>query len=491
MQNDFRTWLADVDKHSELKTIKGADWNLEMATIMELMAGEPAETKPVVIFDEIPGFPKGFRTLFGLLGSPFRVAKTMGLSGTSQDRMTILKEWRQKVRSMKPVPPRVVTSSPVMENIDTGDKIDLLKFPTPFFHELDGGRYFGTCAATIQQDPDTGYINAATYRSMLADRNHLALHILEGQHGSMIMRKYQAAGKKMPVAVAIGIDPTLWFASYSKAVPWGTSEYDYAGGIQGAPVEVFKSQYTGLLLPANAEIIVEGECDPNVRVNEGPFGEWNGYYANLGLVPVPEPAIEVKAVYYRNSPIMACHLPGSPNLNLGNMTNGLSHSDGIWSRLEKNGIPGVKGVWCYSEVAGDALFSVVSIEQLYAGHSREAGLTASQYGHQNRYIIVVEEDIDPSNLKQVIWAMMTRGKPHEAIEILHRCRSNSSDSTISMEEKRKYKVPPKPLYNSRVVIDACRPLEWKNEWYPIVKASPELRDKTSKKWQTTIKEILS
>ena len=491
MQNDLRSWLEEIDKHGELKTIKGANWDLEMSSIIEIMAGEPSEKKPIVIFDEIPGFPKGFRTLFGLLGSPLRVAKTMGLSMGSEDRMTILREWRQKVRDMKLIPPQIVSTCPVQANVDTGDKIDLFKFPIPRFHEHDGGRYFGTCAGTIQQDPDSGFTNVATYRSMMVDRNHLAIHILEGQHGTAIMRKFQPSGKKMQIAIAVGVDPTLWFASYSKAVPWGCSEYDYAGGIEGSPIEVFKGEYTGLLLPANAEIVVEGECDPNVRVGEGPFGEWNGYYANMGLTPVPEPLIEVKAVYYRDNPIMACHLPGSPNLNLGNMTSSLSHSDGIWTRLEKSGIPGVKGVWCYSEVAGDNLFAVVSIEQLYAGHSREAGLAASQYAHLNRYTVVVEEDIDPSNLKQVIWAIMTRGKPHEAIQILDRCRSNSSDPTISMEEKRKFKVPPKPLYNSRVIIDACRPLEWKNEWYPVVKISSELREQTMKKWQTTIKGILS
>lgn len=96
------------------------------------------------------------------------------------------------------------------------------------------------------------------------------------------------------------------------------------------------------------------------------------------------------------------------------------------------------------------------------------------------------DDIDPSNLKEVIWAITTRGSPHEAIEILHRCRSNNADPTISMEEKRKYKVMPKPLYNSRVIIDACRPLEGKAEWYPVNRISSELRAKTISKWQKVI-----
>ena len=490
--HDLRSWLEDVDKMGELKTIQGAHWDLEMSAIIEIMAGQDIEPKPAVIFDDIPGYPKGFRNIFGLLSSVRRISKTIGLSAKAGSRIDLLQEWRDRVKDVRPIPPEVVTSGPVQTNVDTGDNIDLLKFPVPRLHELDGGRYFGTCAGIIQQDPDTGFTNVAAYRSMLVDRNHLALHILEGQHGSIIMnKKYFAEGKKMPVAIAVGMDPTLWFASFNKSVPWGVSEYDYTGGLKGMPVEVFKGEHTGLLLPAHAEIIVEGECDPEARVDEGPFGEWNGYYANMGLTPVPEPVVEVKAVYYRDNPIFTCELPTAPHLNPKNLISALGNSEGIWARLEKNGIPGVKGVWSHSEVAGDCLLIVVSIEQLYPGHSREVGLIASQYPNQNRYTIVVDEDIDPSNLKQVIWAVMTRGKPHQSIQILDRCRTGSSDPTISQEEKRKYKKPPKPLYNSRAVIDACQPLEWKDEWYPVCEISRAMRDKVLGKWRGVIDEVLS
>ena len=134
---------------------------------------------------------------------------------------------------------------------------------------------------------------------------------------------------------------------------------------------------------------------------------------------------------------------------------------------------------------------VVSIEQLYPGHSREVGLVASQFPHQGRYTIVVEEDIDPSDLEQVIWALCTRNRPHEAIQILNHCRSNGADPTISMDEKRKYKVTPKPLHNSRIVIDACRPLEWKKDWYPMARLSQELRKKIFNTHGDSLKKILA
>lgn len=491
MHTDLRNWLEDVEKRGELKRISGVDCDLEMSGICEIVAGEAIEPNPVIMFDGIPGYPKGFRTLYGLFGSPWRVAKTLGLPENETDRMSLLHNWNKKAKEIPAIPPKFVDSASVLDNVETGSQVDLLKFPSPRHHELDGGRYFGTCHGVIQRDPDSGYVNMGTYRVMLVDSNRLALHILEGQHGSIIMNsKYFARGKKMPVAIAIGMDPTLWLASFTR-LPWGASEYDYAGGIKGEAIEVIKGKYTGLPFPAHAEIVIEGECTPGEMVEEGPFGEWHGYYANMGLQTVSEPVMEVKAVYYRNNPIMTCQLPARPSLDTSALPMAVSNSSAIWRRLEDSGIPGIKGVWCYSEVAGDGLFIVVSIEQLYPGHSREVGLTASQFPHQGRYTIVVEEDIDPSDLEQVIWALSTRGKPGESIQILQHCRSNSSDPTISIEEKSKFKVTPKPLHNSRVVIDACRPMEWKKDWYPVARLSPELRATILSKWKGTLDEILS
>ena len=153
-------------------------------------------------------------------------------------------------------------------------------------------------------------------------------------------------------------------------------------------------------------------------------------------------------------------------------------------------MPGIKGVWCHSEAGGSMLFNVISIEQLYPGHARDVGLIAAQYPPLGRYTIVVEEDINPSDLKQVVWALTTRSVPDRSIQILHRCHSSSADPTIPLEEKRKYKVAPKPLVNSRVIIDACRALDWKEDWYPIARISPELRRKILDKWHQVLSEFM-
>ena len=161
----------------------------------------------------------------------------------------------------------------------------------------------------------------------------------------------------------------------------------------------------------------------------------------------------------------------------------------FWEGIERLGIPGVKGVWCHEE-GGSLLFTVVSIKQMYAGHSKRAGLIADQVAAlKTRYTIVVDEDIDPSNLSQVMWAVATRADPERSIQILSHCGTTSADTTVSPAEKRKWKVTPKPLYSSRAIIDACQPFEWKEEWYPVAKISPELRGQLIKKWEWLFKEL--
>jgi 4-hydroxy-3-polyprenylbenzoate decarboxylase len=410
----------------------------------------------------------------------------LGLPEDEIDRVSLVRNWRKKSRNLKAIPPRMVKRAPVQENIDTGDKIDLYKFPVPMCHELDGGRFIGTACTVIQKEPDEGWVNLGTYRGQVIDRNHIAFHAVEAQHGRAIANKYFSRGQTMPIAVAIGVDPALYSVSSQPMTGWGVCEYDYAGGVKGEPIEVFEG-VTGLPLPAHAEIIIEGECVPGEMVPEGPFGEFHGYYANLGMNPVKEPLVRIKAVYYRNDPIMTCSSPGVPPHDTTLMDSTL-HTMSIWDKLENAGIPGIKGVWCH-EFASGWYFNVVSIEQSYTGHSRVVGGSAAlSQTHSGRYTVVVEEDIDPADIEQVLWAVTTRRRPHEAIQILTDCPATSTDPAIPLEEKLKYEVLPKPMYSSRVVIDGTRPYQHKKDWYPIARVSPELTAKLTAKFPEVFKK---
>ncbi|MBI2316741.1 MAG: UbiD family decarboxylase [Betaproteobacteria bacterium] len=487
---DLRDFLRIAGLCGELKEVRGVDWNLDMGSFSEIVYQSARDPKPALLFDDIPGYPRGFRCLFGQISSPRRIAMALGLpEGDGQlERRTLLGNLRRKLKQTSLVPPRFVAAPPVSENTVTGGAVDVLKFPAPKFHELDGGRYIGTGCTVINRDPDTGFANLGTYRVMVVDRNRLAVHILPGKHGSVLMNeKYFARGKPRPIAVAIGIDPALWFASNRK-IPWQTSEYDYAGLIKGEPIEVFEGAHTGLPLPATAEIVIEGECHPGELAEEGPFGEGVGYYANLGLEKVPEPVIRVKAIHWRDDPILTCSNPAVPPSEASLMF-AYSSSAMLWEKLEAAGIPGIKDVWC-PEVGHGCMLNVVSIEQKYAGHSTETGVFASQIhdgGGVGKYTIVVDDDIDPSDMNQVLWAVESRTDPARSIQFIDRCHTTSRDPSVSMGEKRNNKS----LLVSRCIIDACQPFDWGREnWFPVARSSQEQRAKIFSKYGTALRELL-
>lgn len=470
---DLREWVERVDELGELKRIHGAHWNLEMGAITELIGREGKYPPPAILFDDIPGYPKGFRTLFGTTGSVQRMALTLGLSNVKSGT-DLVKAYREKSVNLKPIPPKVVAKGPILENIDSGKDVDLYKFPVPLMHEKDGGRYIGTNCLVITRHPDEGWVNLGAYRIMIHGKDHTAFYISPGKHGRIHRDLYFERKEPCPVAVCIGQDPLLFLAAGNE-IPYGLSEYDYAGGFKGEPIDVINGKYTGLPIPALGEIAFEGEAVWNDLKMEGPFGEWTGYYASGQR---DEPVIRVKYVYYRNNPILTCSRPSRPPSDYS-FSKGIVKSALIWEELEKCGIPNVKGVWCH-EAGGGRLFNIVSIKQSYAGHSRQAGLIASQThagGYLNRFVIVVDEDIDPSNLFDVVWAISTRCEASEDIEILRKCWSGPLDPLTPKEKKG---------VNSRAVIDACRPYDWKDEFPQVAEYSKELRDRTYIKWKDVL-----
>jgi 4-hydroxy-3-polyprenylbenzoate decarboxylase len=274
--------------------------------------------------------------------------------------------------------------------------------------------------------------------------------------------------------VSVGQDPVLFMVSGNE-VDYGISEFDYAGGLKGGPVEVVEGSATGLPMPANAEIVIEGIMTPGDVMKEGPFGEWTGYYASSTR---PEPVIRVQHIYHRNDPILTGARPGRPPSDYS-LAKCMVKAALIWDQVERAGVPDVKGVWCH-EAGGGRLLNIIAIKQRYPGHARQAALVASQVhagAYLGRYVIVVDDDIDPTNTFDVLWALASRSDPVESIEILRRCWSGPLDPRIQ---------PGKKGHNSRAIIDACRPFEWIKDFPPVAESSPELRKKVFEKWKKVI-----
>ena len=464
---DLRDWIRKAEELGELKTLKKCDWNLEIGAVTELVAHR--DDGPAVLFDEIKDYPKGYRVLSNSLSSRKRLALTLDLP-EGETKMDFVRAWRERYKKIKPIPPKFVKKSPLFENVYKDKDVDLLKFPTPKWHDLDGGRYIGTGSIDITRDPDEGWVNWGTYRVMIHDKDSVGFYISPGKHGRIQRDKYISSGKPCKIAMSFGHDPLVFLAG-SIEVPYAVPEYEFIGGVRGEPMELIEGEYSGLPIPANAEIVVEGDVVFDQTKVEGPFGEWTGYYASAER---PEPFVRIKRLYHRNDPIILGSPPGRPPVELGWYRSYL-RSALIWDEMEKAGVPDVKGVWL-TVSGGSRLVIVVSIKQRYPGHAKQAAVVASQChagAYLGRYVIVVDDDIDPSNTDDVIWAMSSRSDPDTDIDIIRRCWSGPLDPIIQ---------PGKKGFNSRAIIDACRPFEWMKDFPPVAESSKEVLDATAKKW---------
>ncbi|ATW25000.1 UbiD family decarboxylase [Candidatus Formimonas warabiya] len=440
---DLREWIAKMEEFGDIKQVDGADVEEEIGVITDIYQQKPGSQ--ALLFDNIPGYPKGYRVLSNSVISLNRIAFSLGLN-YGVPGMEIVDSWRHKMRDFQPVPAVQKEAGSVLENVLLDDRINCMAFPTPKWHELDGGRYVGTACLVLTRDPDNqDWVNAGTYRVMVHDEKHLGLMISNGKHGRIMLEKYWSRGQACPVAVVVGEDPLLYMVS-GMEIPYGVTEYEFAGAVQGRPVEVVKGPKTGIPVPADAELVFEGEIRPNDMRDEGPFGEWTGYYAG-GVRP--EPVITVTSILHRNNPIILGSSPAVPPSDTSYFRSPL-RSAIVWNEIEAAGIPGIKGVWAHEAGAGRLLL-IVSIKQLYGGHSRQAGLIASQChggAYTNRMVITVDDDIDIMDTNKVLWAMLTRADPTVDYEILQKCWSTRLDPLS-------YPVG-QNIFNNRVIIDACR-----------------------------------
>src|SRR5260221_2435561 len=284
---------------------------------------------------------------------------------------------------------------------------------------------------------------------MVHDKNKLGFYISPGKHGRMRRDAWMAGGEKMPIAFVAGGDPLLFLAAATE-VQFGLTEYDWAGGVRGEPYRVVKGPVTGLPLPADAELVIEGWVDPTERIVEGPFGEWTGYYASDAR---PEPFMQVEAVYHRNDPIILGSPPNQPP-DEQSFYRAFLRSAQLRQQLQAAGLPGLNGVFCH-DVGCSRPFNAISIEQRYAGHARQPGHLAAPGpagADLGRYVIVVDEDIDVMDLNDVIWAMASRSDPVDSIDIIKRAWSRPLDPRIPKDRKG---------HTSRAIIHPPRPGEGK------------------------------
>lgn len=466
---DLRDLLARFEQMGEVKTIEGADPHLELSALAELITVRYPGEEPALLFDKIKGFAPGLRILSGASNSFRRLAVVLGVPAPDS-KIDIVKSYKARMkREFRMIPPRVLPTGPIFENVLRDEEVDLTRFPAPFVHELDGGRYIGTEDLVVMRDPDSGWVNVGTYRIMVHSKDELGIWISPGKHGRMIREKYFARGEPCPVLISCGQDPLLFLSSNAE-MGYGISEYDYMGGQRGRPVDVVLSELHKLPMPARSELVIEGDMYGDRKRLEGPFGEFMGYYASEAS---EQPVIKVRRIYHRHDPIMTLAIPSRPPSNF-TVARGVVKAAMIWDEVEKAGLAGVQGVWNHEAGAG-RLFNVISIKQMYPGHAKQAAMLAANCQSGNyagRWVVVVDDDIDPSSIHDVIWAMATRCDPPNDIDYIRGSWSTPLDPLL--------RAP--PYENNRAIVNACRPWEWKDKFPKVAEASPALKRHVLDKW---------
>lgn len=450
----LREFIGLLEEHGELARVAvPVDLNQELGAVCVkgLRSAGPA------LFFEHPG-GKDIPILTNLLATRRRYALAMGCA-----QGEIHREWNRRVS--QPVPPVRVEGGPCQEEVYVGDQVDLMKLPAPVWNAKDGGPYL-TLSCHITKEPSTGARNVGIYRNQVHDRQTLG--ILAGPYTHIMLQRRGAPAEPSPVAIAIGVDPRIVMAA-SCPFPFGSDELAMAGALRGAPIEMVPCKTVPLEVPADAEVVIEGEIRPDEKREEGPFGEFTGHYGGLKMA---RPTIHVKAITRRKKPILHLAYQGAP-----------PHETDVLTAMGKESeilrtitLPGVKAVHLTEGGCG-ILHAVVCIEKLYEGYGKMVGLAVlgCPSGRHLKQVTVVDDDVDPFDPVAVEWAVATRVQPHRDVEIIKEVTGIFLDPSLPPAEQAG------PARTSKILIDATR-YDAKN-FPPVCLPAAEAVEKVEREWQ--------
>jgi len=461
---DLRGHIDKLEKAGELQRIKvEVDWDLELATILRRVFKLDG---PACLFEKVKDseFPV-------LAGTFFRHKKYAMMVDAPPNMRDIVDKVLNCINN--PIDPVMVNSGACQQNVDTGDKIDLGIFPVPKWHPLDGGRFIGTLGAVITKDPETSIRNVAVYREQMYSKNQTGVN--PEQQGGTHLSKYRAMNKPMPVATAIGVPPAVLAAALSKP-PYGQDEMGVAGAIAGEPIPLVKCKTVDLEVPADAEIVLEGEVPPDTSEweLEGPLAEFTGHYHTLEKQL--KPVVNLTAVTYRNKPIFQGTSNGVPP-NEGLTGPEIGGTAGAWQGLQRAGIPGIKEVslpeW------GVGMVVVVSMDRhFYLGNVRQIIYHIFANYYMSKWVIVVDDDVDIYDLGSIQWALATRVQPHRDIIITdNRLVGIQLDPSIHPDIRN---IP--RSQTSKIGIDATKHFKG-FEFGPVITETEEMEQRLNRRWK--------
>lgn len=485
---NFRSFVEALKQDDDLVEIDElVDPYLEVGAIIRKVC-ETNNKAP--LFNNVKGAKDG---LWRILGAPAslrsqpthtfgRLARHLGLLPTAS--MKDIMQLMVSPAHLTPIEPRLVETGPCKENILSDSEFDLTELPAPFLHQSDGGRYVQTYGMHVVQSPDGQWTNWSIARAMVNDKNHLVGLVFEPQHIWQIHQMWKAVGKDVPWALCFGVPPMAIMAS-SMPIPDGVSEAAYVGAMAGKPFDVVKCETNGLLVPANTEIVFEGSLSITETAPEGPFGEMHGYVFKNDTHNWP--LYKVDMITHRNDAIL-------PVSNCGRITDethtliGSLAAAQIGELCRVAGLPVVEAfapfetqvTWVALKIDTSKLRDLkttpAKFRQLVGEtvFSTKAGLTIHR-------LVLVGEDINVYNFKDVLFAFSTRCRPETDETFFQDCPGFPLIPYMSHGTAH-------PNKGGKVVSDALLPVEYTSspDWeladfkhsYP-----QELQDKVNRAWQ--------
>ena len=483
---DLRQYIEALRNIGEIQEVVApVSLNLEIGAIIRCCSETGA---PAPLFNAFSDHPSGFR----ILGAPaatsaqpdlelVRAATSLELPPTSSG-LDIVEAIAGSL-DLPAVEPERVDNAPCFENLTTGDDVDLNCLPVPLLHDGDGGRYLNTFGCIVARTPDGSWTNWSIARMMVVDGKRMTGIVAPEQHIGMVAKAWADIGKPMPFALALGVEPSIPFIC-AMPLPAKVSEADRLGALMRRPIKTVRCQTIDLDAPASAEILIEGHLHLNEKTNEGPMGEYPGY------VPVEParngPIYHVSAMSYRNNAILPVVVAGEP-AEENHTVWGTCISAQVLHDLRAAGIPAT-AVWIPLRAAMHWLVVTVAREW-----GRRTGIETSRAFCQRigrivfktkagiviPKVIVLNDDVDPTNLGELVWAFATRCHPLKGHSMFGHKPADPLVAYLRQSEKI-------CATTGKIVYNCLPPDEW-GEVLPI-RASfhhgypPEIVDRVMQRW---------
>jgi 2,5-furandicarboxylate decarboxylase 1 len=403
--DSVRDWIEFLrDRGQLVENSQEVDLQGEVAAISRKIA---LTGGPAVLHTRIKGYP-GWRLFSDGLATRQRIAWALGLPETGM--ITALAD---KLAKFEPIKPRIVATGPCKERIFRDDDIDLVKLPLAYTGEYDIPPFITAGISNIR-DSATGWQNTGIRRFQLHGKRRLSNLVLPFQHEGIIFSQYLKKGEPAPIAIVIGADPLYILGSMVPA-PDQVDEMDTWCAFAGAPRDVVKCETSELLVPATAELVIEGEMLPTERVLEGPFSEFTGFYSGLRMLPV----VDVKCVTMRNDCIyqnMYMSVPISEAHTTGHLMTEVE-----LLRQVRQLAPEVTDLAILSSWG---MFTAVAVDKKARvskpGLAKKVALAVKSVKASTwvKNVVVVDSDVDPHNVHEVLWSMSVKFQGEKDITVI-------------------------------------------------------------------------